>query len=53
MTTPDSEGMSTVDIASPDWHGDMLAERERLTSSGEEDFVAWDVAKAQLRDELT
>jgi hypothetical protein len=41
------------EIASPDWHGDILAERERLTASGEEQFIAWDAAKKQLRDELT
>ena len=41
------------DIASPDWHGDVLAERVRLTESGEEQFISWDAAKKQLRDELT
>ena len=41
------------DIASPDWHGDVLAGRERLTASGEEKFIPWDTAKKQLRDELT
>ena len=41
------------DIASPDWHGDVLVERERLTMSGEEKFIPWDSAKKQLRDELT
>ena len=54
MTTKaDSEALNTADIASPDWHGDVLAERERLTSSGEEEFVAWDTAKKELREELT
>jgi len=41
------------EIASPEWHGSILAERERLTASGEEKFIAWDAAKKQLRDELT
>ncbi|MCW1921726.1 addiction module protein [Luteolibacter arcticus] len=41
------------EIVSPDWHGDVLAERERLTASGEEKFIPWDSAKKQLRDELT
>ncbi|WP_367872455.1 addiction module protein [Luteolibacter sp. Populi] len=40
------------EIASPEWHGDVLAERERLTASGEEKFIDWEVAKKQLREEL-
>ncbi|MCW1883370.1 addiction module protein [Luteolibacter flavescens] len=43
----------TDDITSPEWHGGVLTERERLTSSGEERFVAWNAAKKQLREELT
>lgn len=39
-------------IPSPDWHGDVLAERERLTASGEEAFISWEAAKAKLREEL-
>ena len=44
---------SEADLASPAWHGEVLAERERLTASGEESFVAWEAAKKQLREELT
>ena len=44
---------SEVDLASPAWHGEVLAERERLTASGEESFVSWEAAKKQLREELT
>ena len=46
LTTEDPE------IASPPWHGDVLVERDRLISSGEEQFIDWDVAKKQLRAEL-
>ncbi len=46
LTTEDPE------IASPSWHADVLAERDRLISSGEEKFIAWEVAKKQLRSEL-
>jgi Putative addiction module component len=41
-----------LEIPSPSWHGDVLAERERLITSGEESYVAWEVAKKQLRAEL-
>ena len=39
-------------LESPAWHGDILAERERLSQSGEEKYVDWEVAKKQLRAEL-
>jgi len=40
------------DVDSPAWHGDVLAERDRLIRSGEESFIDWEVAKKQLRAEL-
>ena len=46
LTTEDSQ------ISSPSWHGEVLAERDRLISSGEEQFIDWAVAKKQLRAEL-
>ena len=46
LTTEDPE------ITSPAWHGDILAERDRLISSGEEQLIDWEVAKKQLRAEL-
>ncbi len=39
-------------VPSPAWHGDVLAERERLISSGEESYIDWEIAKKQLRAEL-
>ena len=41
-----------ANITSPEWHGDVLAERDRLIESGEESFLDWEVAKKKLRDEL-
>ena len=46
LTTKESE------ILPPSWHGDVLAERDRLISSEEEQFIDWKVAKKQLRSEL-
>jgi hypothetical protein len=39
-------------IASPDWHQQVLEDRERKIASGEESFVDWDAAKRKLRDQL-
>lgn len=37
---------------SPVWHGDVLREREQRVEDGKESYVAWDVAKKDLRDRL-
>lgn len=62
MTTPDKlrlmealwQNLSTTvsEVASPEWHGEVLAERDRLTDSGEETFIDWETATEQLREEL-
>lgn len=39
-------------LGSIEWHGEVLAERDRLTDSGKESFVDWETAKARLREEL-
>ncbi len=39
-------------IPSPDWHGDVLLERERRVQEGTESFIDWETAKKQLRDRL-
>jgi hypothetical protein len=44
--------LSSENLASPAWHGELLAERERLTESGEEKFLDWEIAKRQLREEM-
>ena len=61
MSTPDKLrlmealwiDLSRTDVPSPQWHGEVLSERERRTSSGEEAFIDWETAKRQLRDELS
>lgn len=62
MTTPDklrlmealwqNLSVSASEVSSPEWHGEILTERDRLIDSGEETFIDWDTAKKQLRDEL-
>ncbi len=38
------------DIPSPDWHVDVLAEREEAVREGRTAFVDWDDAKKRLRE---
>jgi len=63
MTTPDKLRLmealwqnlsigSNSEVPSPEWHGEILAERDRLVDSGDEAFIDWDTAKKQLREEL-
>lgn len=44
---------SEQELSSPDWHREVLEEREKKIASGEESFVDWDVAKKKLRQELS
>ena len=39
-------------VVSPEWHGEVLAERERKLASGEDSLVDWETAKRQLRTRL-
>ena len=39
-------------IPSPDWHLTVLQERKRLVEAGQLRFQDWDIAIAELRDEL-
>ena len=39
-------------VPSPEWHGEVLAERERKLASGEDSLVDWETAKRQLRTKL-
>ena len=62
MTTPDklrlmeklwrNLSMTDSEVASPEWHREVLAERDRLIDSGEETFIDWETAKKRLREEL-
>jgi hypothetical protein len=40
------------DVPSPEWHGAVLAERERKLASGEDTLLDWEDAKRQLRSKL-
>ena len=60
MSTPDKlrlmedlwADLSGKEVSSPDWHGEVLAERDRLITSGKERLIDWEIAKRQLREEL-
>ena len=39
-------------LASPEWHGAVLAEREKKLASGEDKLVDWETAKRELRAKL-
>ncbi len=40
-------------LESPEWHGDVLEERERRIASGEASFTAWEQAKADIRKRVS
>ena len=40
------------DLPSPAWHRDVLDERRRLVAEGKLQFLDWDTAIAELREEL-
>jgi hypothetical protein len=44
-----SRGEETIE--SPEWHREVLEERERLIASGEARFIDWEQAKVEIRKE--
>ncbi len=36
----------------PEWHGNILEERERRLAAGEEEVLDWEEAKRRLRQEI-
>jgi hypothetical protein len=42
-----------ADLPSPAWHRHVLDERRRLVAEGKLKFLDWDIAIAELREELT
>jgi len=40
------------DVPIPEWHGDILAERQTAVDEGRTSFVEWEVAKERLRERL-
>ncbi|NIR51857.1 addiction module protein [candidate division KSB1 bacterium] len=43
----------TSDFSSPDWHKDILEEREKRIKEGKEDILDWEESKQQLKDSLS
>jgi putative addiction module component (TIGR02574 family) len=41
-----------TDVASPDWHGDILDERRAAVREGRTTFAEWNDAKKRLRERL-
>lgn len=41
-----------ADIPSPEWHGEVLAERDASVREGRTSFVDWADAKQRLRERL-
>lgn len=41
-----------TDVSSPDWHGDVLADRLAAVRDGKTTFVDWVDAKKRLRERL-
>ena len=39
-----------TDVASPEWHGQVLADRQARVDRGEAHFTDWDEAKRRIRD---
>jgi hypothetical protein len=42
----------SADIVSPDWHGDVLADRRAAVLEGRTSFIDWEEAKKRLRERL-
>lgn len=40
-------------LAPPDWHGDILKEREKRVKEGTEKFVDWKQAKNDIRNSIS
>lgn len=43
---------NTEDIPSPDWHKQILKDRENKVRDNKEEFIDWDSAKKNIRDEI-
>jgi len=41
------------DVPVPQWHKDLLDERERLVQEGKAQFVDWETAKKRIADRTT
>lgn len=41
------------DVPVPQWHKDILDERQRLIEQGHAEFIDWETAKKQIADEIS
>ena len=39
-------------LASPAWHGEVLADRESALQGGDEEFIDWETAKQNIKKQL-
>ncbi len=39
-----------AELEVPQWHKDLLDEREQLIQEGKAEFIDWEIAKKQIRD---
>lgn len=39
-------------LASPAWHGELLAERESALQGGDDEFIDWETAKQNIKKQL-
>lgn len=39
-----------AEIPTPEWHAEVLSEREKAIRDGRTSFIDWDVAKEKLRE---
>ena len=42
-----------ADLEVPQWHKDLLDEREQLIQNGKATFIDWEIAKQQIRDAVS
>ena len=40
-------------VISPNWHGEILAEREAMHKAGTDQFEDWEVAKGKIRNQTS
>ena len=40
-------------FAPPDWHGDVLAERQKGIQDGSQRFTDWEAAKKEIRERVS
>jgi hypothetical protein len=49
----DSLSQVPANLETPDWHGEILAERAAAVERGEDGFEDWESAKADIRSQLS